>query len=357
MTNVKIKNIVKSFGEVEVIKKADVEIKPGELFFLLGPSGCGKTTLLRIVAGLAEPNSGEIFFNDKNVTSLPTHKRNTGMVFQNYALWPHMTVGENICFGLDVRKLPRNEKQKQVADALNLVHLPGYENRYPHQLSGGQQQRVALARALVIKPDVVLLDEPLSNLDAGLREEMRREIKHIHKKLGVTMIFVTHDQKEAMAMATRIAVMHEGKLEQTGSPLEIYQNPDSIFVAKFVGDTNFIDGTVEKISDNKIYINTPAGKLICPAERAVKLPVQNEKVKISIRPQGISFSNDGSQLETKWQGRVVESAYLGEMIAAVCDVNGIKLRVTMLGSIGLLPEPGEEISLEINSSQVRIFLV
>ena len=354
MTKVKIKNIVKSFGEVEVIKNADVVIKPGELFFLLGPSGCGKTTLLRIIAGLAEPNSGEIFFNDKNVTFLSAHKRNTGMVFQNYALWPHMTVGENVCFGLDVRKLPRNEKQNRVADALALVHLPGYENRYPHQLSGGQQQRIALARALVIKPDVVLLDEPLSNLDAGLREEMRREIKHIHKELGVTMIFVTHDQKEAMAMATRIAVMHEGKFEQIGSPLEIYQNPDSIFVAEFVGDTNFLDGIVEKKSDNKIYINTTAGKLCCPIERTVNPIKPNDKVKISIRPQGFSFAND-DDTGKNWQGSVIESAYLGEMITAVCDVNGIKLRVTMLGLNNSLPEDGDKIKLKINYSQVRIF--
>ncbi|MCK5852963.1 ABC transporter ATP-binding protein [bacterium] len=354
MTNVKINKIVKSFGDVQVIKNADVEIKPGELFFLLGPSGCGKTTLLRIIAGLAEPNSGKIYFNDEDVTSLPTHKRNTGMVFQNYALWPHMTVGENICFGLDVRKLPRNEKQKRVSEALSLVHLPGYENRYPHQLSGGQQQRVALARALVIKPDVVLLDEPLSNLDAGLREEMRREIKHIHKELGVTMIFVTHDQKEAMAMATRIAVMHEGKFEQIGSPLEIYQNPDSVFVAKFVGDINFLDGTVESISDNKIHINTKAGKLVCPIDRAVKITNQIEKISISIRPESISITNE-KKSETIWQGTVVESAYLGEMIIAVCEVNGINLRITMLGSIGLVPKPGEKINLEINSSQVRIF--
>jgi len=356
MTNVKIKNIIKSFGDVQVIKNADAEIKPGELFFLLGPSGCGKTTLLRIIAGLAEPNSGEIFFNDKNVTTQPTHKRNTGMVFQNYALWPHMTVGENICFGLDVRKLPRKEKQNRVADALGLVHLPGYEDRYPHQLSGGQQQRVALARALVIRPDVVLLDEPLSNLDAGLREEMRREIKHIHKELDVTMIFVTHDQKEAMAMATRIAVMHEGKFEQIGTPVEIYQNPASVFVAKFVGDTNFLEGVVEKISDNEIYITTPAGKLICPVERAVKSVNQNEKVKISIRPQGLSFSkDDNSKSEMVWQGSVIESAYLGEMIAAECDVNGIKLRIAMLGEMGLLPKPGKKLNLKINNSQVRIF--
>ena len=354
MTKVKIKNIVKSFGNVKVIKNAEVEIKPGELFFLLGPSGCGKTTLLRIVAGLAEPNSGEIYFNNKNITSLPTHKRNTGMVFQNYALWPHMTVGENVCFGLDVRKLPRAEKNKRVAEALALVHLPEYEDRYPHQLSGGQQQRVALARALVIKPDVVLLDEPLSNLDAGLREEMRREIKHIHKELGVTMIFVTHDQKEAMAMATRIAVMHEGEFEQIGSPLEIYQNPDSIFVAEFVGDTNFLDGSVEKISGNIIYINTKAGKIICPIERAVNPIKRDNKVKISIRPQGLSFES-GNDLEGSWHGEIVESAYLGEMITAVCDVNGIKLRVTMLGLNSSLPEEGDKINLRINSSQVRIF--
>ncbi len=354
MTSVKIKKIVKSFGDVRVIKSADVEIKPGELFFLLGPSGCGKTTLLRIIAGLATPDSGKIYFNDEDVTLQPTHKRNTGMVFQNYALWPHMTVGENICFGLDVRKLPRAEKQKRVSEALALVHLPGYEERYPHQLSGGQQQRVALARALVIKPDVVLLDEPLSNLDAGLREEMRREIKHIHKELGVTMIFVTHDQKEAMAMATRIAVMHEGKFEQIGSPLEIYQNPDSLFVAEFVGDTNLMDGVVDEVSDNKIYITTPVGKLICPVERAAKLVNQNKKVKVSIRPQGLSFT-DGNDSEEIWKGSVVESAYLGEMITAVCNVNGIKLRVTMLGSNSSLPRDGDMINLKINYSQVRIF--
>ena len=354
MTNVKISNISKSFGKLQVIKNAELEIKAGELFFLLGPSGCGKTTLLRIIAGLAEPDTGNIFFNDKNMTNVPTHKRNTGMVFQNYALWPHMTVGENVCFGLDVRKLPRAEKKKRVAEALELVHLPGCENRYPHQLSGGQQQRVALARALVIKPDVVLLDEPLSNLDAGLREEMRREIKLIHKELGVTMIFVTHDQKEAMAMATRIAVMHNGQFEQTGAPPDIYQNPETEFVAKFVGDTNFLTGVVEKISENELLINTPAGKIICSEKRVAGKCSLDDKVNISIRPQAFSFAANEEQKENIWQGSVIDSAYLGEIVAATCDVNGEKIRIAMLGDIANLPRAGEKVFMKLNCSHIRI---
>ena len=355
MTNVKIKKICKAFGALQVINNAELEIAAGELFFLLGPSGCGKTTLLRIIAGLAEPDSGEIFFNGKNITNVPTHLRNTGMVFQNYALWPHMTVGENICFGLDVRKLPKEEKINRVKNALELVHLPGCEGRYPHQLSGGQQQRVALARALVIEPDVVLLDEPLSNLDAGLREEMRREIKQIHNKLGITMIFVTHDQKEAMAMASRIAVMHKGGFEQVGSPDEIYQNPESEFVAKFIGDTNFIDGVVEKISDNEIFLKTKAGKIVCDKNRAANELAEDDKVKISIRPQGFSVLNREEENVNIWQGSVIDSACLGEIISALCDVNGEKIKIASLADGGAFPRPGEKLLLKLNARQIRIF--
>ena len=238
-----LRGLTKRFGDHVVVDGATVEVGEGELFTLLGPSGCGKTTLLRLVAGFYRPNAGEVRFGEQRVDGLPAHARNIGMVFQNYALWPHMTVRANITYGLRLRRLPTVEIAERLERGLRQVNLTGLEDRYPGQLSGGQQQRVALARALVLNPDILLLDEPLSNLDANLRAEMRFEIRRLHDAYANTSIYVTHDQVEAMTMADRIVVMNGGRIEQIGTPEEVYDRPHSRFVARFIGGSNVLDGT------------------------------------------------------------------------------------------------------------------
>ena len=238
--SIQIQGLVKRFGATTALDHVDLEIQPGELFFLLGPSGCGKTTLLRHIAGFYTPDEGTIRIGGEDVTHVPPHKRDTGMVFQSYALWPHMTLAENVAFGLQMRKVPKAEAAERVRAALAAVKMEDKASRKPNQLSGGQQQRVALARALVVQPRCLLLDEPLSNLDAKLRLEMRLEIRRICKESGLTAVYVTHDQKEALSIADRLAVMQAGRLEQVGSPLEVYRKPKNRFVASFIGETNFL---------------------------------------------------------------------------------------------------------------------
>src|SRR5947208_1766376 len=244
---VSIRNLTKRFGSTAVLKDVSLEIGSQELFFLLGPSGCGKTTLLRLIAGFYQPDGGEVLFGDKPMNDVPPHRRNTGMVFQNYALWPHLTVAENVVYGLEVRSLPASEKKARLAEALSIVQMEKYADHTPNQLSGGQQQRVALARALVIRPDLLLLDEPLSNLDARLRLEMREEIRRIHSQTKITTIYVTHDQKEALSLADRMAVMRDGVIEQLGDPRTVYRAPANRFVADFIGETNWLPSQVDSV--------------------------------------------------------------------------------------------------------------
>lgn len=244
MVKVELKNVTKRFDTVIAADDVNLTINDGEFFTFLGPSGCGKTTTMRLIAGLEQPTMGQIYYDDKDVTQLASYKRNTGMVFQNYALWPHMKVAENVAYGLEVRKIPKDEITRRVDDVLELVGLTGMGDRFPNQLSGGQQQRVALARVLVIEPKILLLDEPLSNLDAKLRVEMREEIKDIQRKLGITTIYVTHDQEEAMAVSDRIAIQNYGKIMQVGTPQVIYNNPDNLFIATFIGKGALLEGTV-----------------------------------------------------------------------------------------------------------------
>ena len=238
--SIQIRDLVKRFGATTALDRVTLDIEPGELFFLLGPSGCGKTTLLRHVAGFYEPDEGRILIGGEDVTRVPPHRRDTGMVFQSYALWPHMTLAENVAFGLRMRGVGRAETAERVRKALAAVKMEDKASRKPNQLSGGQQQRVALARALVVQPRCLLLDEPLSNLDAKLRLEMRGEIRRICKEAGLTAVYVTHDQKEALSIADRLAVMQAGRLEQVGAPLEVYRKPKNRFVASFIGETNFL---------------------------------------------------------------------------------------------------------------------
>lgn len=307
MQEIRAQEIVKDYGGVRALAGVDVEISAGELFFLLGPSGCGKTTLLRCIAGLENPTSGRVFFGQKDVTTLPPHKREAAMVFQSYALWPHLTVGQNIAFGLEERKVPRNEIKRRVQEALNAVHLEGFDGRSIDQMSGGQQQRVALARALVVRPRCLLLDEPLSNLDARLRIEMRREIRRIVKDNGLTAIYVTHDQEEALAMADRLAVMERGKIAQVGTPEEVYRHPVNREVAAFMGETNFIEpARIDGGEDGllKIQVNDLRWK-------ARGGGGSGESVCLSLRPEAWVIGGTG---ENRLTGRVRERVYLGQRI-------------------------------------------
>lgn len=300
-----IKNLVKRFGDTAALKNISLEIESQELFFLLGPSGCGKTTLLRTIAGFYQPDEGALLFGDKPMAGVPPHQRNTGMVFQNYALWPHMTVAENVAYGLDVRGISAEDKKRRVAEALEIVQMTPYATRSPNQLSGGQQQRVALARALVIRPDVLLLDEPLSNLDAKLRLEMREEIRRIHAQTRITTIYVTHDQKEALSLASRMAVLRDGVVEQIGDPRTVYRAPANRFVADFIGETNWVEAEVEGGAGGVLELRTPLGKI-----RAAGKSSAGGKVWLGFRPESVQI---GASEVNSFRTTIAHVSYLGEV--------------------------------------------
>ncbi|MBQ7589577.1 MAG: ABC transporter ATP-binding protein [Verrucomicrobia bacterium] len=307
---VRLDEVTKKFNDTVAVNRVSLRIEDGELFFLLGPSGCGKTTLLRLLAGFYQPDSGHIYFGNKLMDTVPAERRNTGMVFQNYALWPHMTVEQNVAYGLDVRKVPAAEKKARVREALEIVRMNDYAQRRPNQLSGGQQQRVALARAIVIRPDLLLLDEPLSNLDARLRMTLRDEIRRIHAETRITTIYVTHDQSEALSLARHIAVLREGHLEQKGTPLELYRQPNSVFNANFMGEINWFEGNVESVNDRIILVrvNDFLWKV-----RAAGSYTPGTAVKIGFRPETVSLvpveTSDVNELEAS----VTDTLYLGAM--------------------------------------------
>jgi iron(III) transport system ATP-binding protein len=302
-----IKDLAKKFGETTALKNVSLEIQSRELFFLLGPSGCGKTTLLRLIAGFYQPDGGELLFGDKPMKGVPPHQRNTGMVFQNYALWPHMTVAQNVAYGLDVRAVSASEKRERVAEALAIVQMEKYAERTPNQLSGGQQQRIALARALVIKPDVLLLDEPLSNLDAKLRLEMREEIRRIHARTKITTIYVTHDQKEALSLADRLAVLRDGVIEQIGDPRAVYRTPANRFVADFIGETNWFEAQVQSASNGELSLKTDFGLF----RAASKLDADaGAKVWLGFRPEAVQI---GPHEVNSFKTSIAHVSYLGEI--------------------------------------------
>lgn len=346
MRNVNIENVSKQFGQVYGVKDLNLEIKAGEFFTFLGPSGCGKTTTLRMIAGFYYPTKGKILFDERDVTRLQPNKRNIGMVFQNYALFPHMTVDENIAFGLQVRKFSKAEIQYKVDRIRGQVHLAAYGNRKINELSGGQQQRVALARALVIEPDILLLDEPLSNLDAKLREETRIEIKRIQSELGVTTIYVTHDQMEAMAMSDRIMVMENGFIKQIGTPQEIYNRPVDRFVANFIGETNLIEGTIQAINEEDIKVKTANGHIFTGRKQQSSPTLTHmigDKVFISIRPESIHLGVGDNTLT----GKITFVEFTGISVNYIVDFTAFSLKVMIINSFDQIKKLGEDITINI----------
>ena len=332
-------SLVKSFGNIRALDGISLHVKSGELFFLLGASGCGKTTLLRCIAGLETPTSGSIHFGDRDVTKMPPHKREAAMVFQSYALWPHLTVGQNIAFGLEERKVPKPEIKRRVEEVLEMVQLPGFGDRSIDQMSGGQQQRVSLARALVVKPKCLLLDEPLSNLDAQLRVEMRREIRRIVKENGLTGIYVTHDQEEALAMADRMAVLTRGKIGQIGAPEEIYRAPLSAYVANFIGETNLIAGEAVETREGFTISKTAMGSIVGRVTDPNWSPAPGEALRLSIRPEAWRLHKEHG--DNAVEGKIVERAYLGQRIQYWIETAAGRQQVVEMNP-HIIHEPGED---------------
>ncbi len=345
MESIRAENVVKAFGETRALNGVTVEIRPGELFFLLGASGCGKSTLLRCIAGLETPTSGKIHFGDRDVTDLAPHKREAAMVFQSYALWPHLTVAKNISFGLEERKVPKDEIKRRVDEALAMVKLEGFGDRSIDAMSGGQQQRVALARALVVRPKCLLLDEPLSNLDAQLRIEMRREIRRIVKEFGLTAIYVTHDQEEALAMADRMAILSRGVIEQLGTPEEVYRDPHTSYVAGFIGETNLRDGIVES-HDGGVAVRLGENLIAARVTNPAWQPRHGDKGKISMRPEALRIEAGGSIPAT-----VVEKVYLGQSIQYWMETAFGRLQVVEQNPHHLYG-PGDQVALAIDAADV-----
>lgn len=294
MSSLSISSLSKSFGAGSVLKALSLEIASGEFFFLLGPSGCGKSTLLRIIAGLESADSGTISIDGVVVDTVPPQRRGIGMVFQQYALWPHMTISQNIRYGLENIPLTNRERDSRVKEALSLVRMEVFADRYPHQISGGQQQRIALARALAIEPSIILLDEPLSNLDAGLRQEIREELADLHRRLGTTMIYVTHDQDDALSLGTRIAVLNNGSIEQVGPPVELYAKPTSLFCARFLGEANMIPCSISH--QGSTHANLLGDERFRVALSPDTIADANTSGHLCVRPERISLGNSPHQL-------------------------------------------------------------
>lgn len=339
MISIRVQNLTKRFGQTVALHDLSLTIERGELFFLLGPSGCGKTTLLRTLAGFYVPDEGKVWFGDEDVSHLEPHKRNTGMMFQSYALWPHMTVAQNVAFGLEERRVARAEIKTRVADALAAVRMDTYAERRPNQLSGGQQQRVALARALVVRPRCLLLDEPLSNLDAKLRLEMRSEIRRVCKEYHLTTVYVTHDQKEALSISDRMAILDAGRVLQVGSPRDVYRRPHCKIVANFIGETDFIAGTVHAIDGDRVIVDTAVGRFEGVVGDPQKIPLARDTVTLSVRPESWKLSDQRGDLNCV-QGRIGEATFLGELAqydfvpsgAAVQSLNILELNPKFLGT-------------------------
>jgi iron(III) transport system ATP-binding protein len=358
MTGLRFDHISRNFGGVHALEDVHFTIAPGELFFLLGPSGCGKSTLLRIAAGLLKPSMGRIFFDGRDVTDVETRHRNAVMVFQSYALWPHMSVRQNVQFGLSVKGTAADEARRRVDAALELVRLSGEGNRKPFELSGGQQQRVALARALAVRPACLLLDEPLSNLDAKLRVQMRGEIRRICKESGLTTVYVTHDQKEALSVADRIAVMDQGRVRQMGTPAELYNDPIDTFVADFIGGANLLKGEVVGRDGPTARVRTGIGELVTANNARL---IGEKNVVVSIRPEqmrigaaglvGTSGGNGAAHTGNRFVGKVVDSTFLGEASEHTIEIGGARVRALATPPMF---NPPEQVTLSFDAADVQM---
>jgi spermidine/putrescine transport system ATP-binding protein len=321
---IEARGVTKRFGTHLAVDGVSLQVRSGEFLTLLGPSGCGKTTLLRIFAGLEAPDAGSVYLGADDVTTLPPHRRDVNQVFQSYALFPHLSVRDNIAFGLRMRRVPAVERHRRVAEAIASVALQGMEDRMPHQLSGGQRQRVALARALVCRPKVLLLDEPLSALDAKLRLEMRQELRHLHRQLGLTLLFVTHDQQEALSMSDRVAVMNRGRIEQLGTPHEIYRSPQTVFAADFIGQANLLKAIVERGEGPSVRVRAGAGLVLQATPGS--FGDASGPMLVSIRPERISVSPDPISTPNSFPARIEERVFLGPSdLLRIVTVDGTRL--------------------------------
>ena len=351
---IKITNLSKNFDEVVAVDDVSVNVAKGEFFSLLGPSGCGKTTLLRILAGFEYPSSGSVSIDGADVTDVPANLRPTNMVFQNYAIFPHINVRRNIEFGLRKEKISSQEMNDRVTEALKMVKLEGYENRFSNQLSGGQRQRIALARALVKRPKVLLLDEPLGALDKKLREEMQIELRNLQRSVGITFVFVTHDQEEAMTMSDRVAVMNEGKILQVSPPRQLYDYPDNLFVGDFIGDINLLESTITSIEGNKVKVLINAlGEY--EIEKYTVLN-NNDPIVCGIRPKSINISpNEKNQSDIKLNGKISNTSFYGNLTYVYVDIEGLE-KPLMLSTAESLQglSVGSACYIHINLKDIRI---
>lgn len=352
-----LKNIIKTFDDgkgnkITAVDNISLKIVKGEFATLLGPSGCGKTTTLRMVAGFESPDNGDILLGNKKINNIPPFARNMPMVFQSYALFPHLTIFENIAYGLRIKKLSKNIIKNDVEMVLQLVNLAGLENRYPGEISGGQQQRVALARALVLKPKIILFDEPLSNLDAKLRIQTRMEIKRVQQMLGITTLYVTHDQAEALSMSDKIVLMNKGKIEQLGSPEEIYNKPKSVFVADFIGNANFVDATIERINNNAITVNIQNNLIDISKDNSFSKFIQGEEVYLAIKPEAVKISKSNS----KFKGKVCSKFFLGSSMEYEIEFDDSIITSIQPNSdeLDMNIPVGKEISIEFNKDYFQI---
>ncbi|MEI6608064.1 MAG: ABC transporter ATP-binding protein [Verrucomicrobiota bacterium] len=352
METISAETLVKTFGKIVALDQVSLRIEAGELFFLLGPSGCGKTTLLRCIAGLETPESGVIRFGGRDITELAPHKRETALVFQSYALWPHLNVAQNIAFGLEERRVAKPEIKRRVEEALELVQLPGFGPRAIEQMSGGQQQRVALARAMVVKPKCLLLDEPLSNLDAQLRLEMRLEIRRLVKSNGLTAIYVTHDQEEALSMADRMAILSHGRIAQIGTPEEVYRTPHSAIVASFIGETNLIAATMLESSGQTVTVATAVGPLHGRLSDPGWRPPTGAAVQVSIRPE--AWCLHGQAGDNVIDGTLAARSYLGQRIQYWIDTAAGRQQVVEINPHQLHPPGGQNVQLHVRPEDVLV---
>jgi len=359
MTKLTLEKVVKQYGDFRAVDNISLEVEDGELVTLLGPSGCGKTTTLRCVTGFLVPEQGSIYIGNRNVTEIAPERRGIGLVFQNYALWPHMTVFKNIAFGLKLKKVHKTEIRKRVAEILSTVRLTGYEDRYPRELSGGQQQRVALARALVLQPDILLLDEPLSNLDAQLREQMRFELAQLQKQFAITTIYVTHDQTEAMAISDRIVLMNEGNIMQHGTPGEIYRNPTNRFAAAFMGSTSFMEGELTGSVNGHVKVHTSNGLELCGKQSG---DLTGRNVCIMVRPEhiGLGAENNG-HIKTGGQNvvksEIARASFLGDTMDYELLVGDPPHRIRARGPLNETYNVGDTVYVRIDPDQVRVLSI